>query len=664
MAVKTPIVVDVAYRDDAGIAEQIKSVRSDASGERELSDDDRERLLTYPTVYIIHQKHEQGARSEYIAYVGETNSIARRTEEHYNDGGTNPDEGNKALWCRLNDSHETTGMFVIGHEHFNKSLTLDVENQFLSYVLASDADIKLVNGRTNPQDDYYTRDELPGIISSAWGRLHKADSQLFPTEKAILNSAIFKASPFHRLGDDQLKAEQLVLDRIQSILAAPAEVGRPQLILIEGAAGTGKTVLLSHLFLQIATLDTLDDPFGKRKTPSAELIVNHREQLTVYNSIMRRLGLQGRDDEIVSMSTPFINQHSDKSFKRREDRQKHPSDPIDVAFVDEAHLLLTQGNRSYIGNRNQLLDIMMRARVVIAVFDPNQILRKEQEVSPDMLSLLFPEERFSDASDGSGERTATIGDLRCRVSNIKLSQQFRIDACDEVIDWIDGFVAGRLDARVPRDTKKERGHIPYEIKVFDSPFDLRGAIERRANDTSHGLSRLLATYDWNYTKSNSEDRKWEVRISLDEGGWVALDNKLEPAADWHIREERGSYFHMPWNYQLDNPDKGPGERGKAWAEKSYTLGEAGSIYTIQGFDLNYAGVIIGPSVKYRNDHVVFDKGASCNAQAINGSENPEENLRHELNVLLKRGVHGLYLFAVDPALQARLKELSVGQDVA
>jgi len=658
MAVKAPIVVDVAYRDDGGIAEQIKSVGSDASDERELSDDDRECLLTYPTVYIIHQKHEHGGHDEYIAYVGETNSIARRTEEHYNDGSANPEGNDQALWCRLNDPHETTGMFVIGHEHFNKSLTLDVENQFLSYVLASDADIKLANGRTNPQDDYYTRDELPRIVSSAWGKLHKADPRLFPAEKAILNSAIFKASPFHRLGDDQLKAEQLVLDRVQSILAAPTEVDHPQLILIEGAAGTGKTVLLSHLFLQIATLDTQTDPFGRRHAPSAELIVNHHEQLTVYNSIMRRLGLQRKDDEVVFMATPFINRHSDMSFKRRADRQKHPSDPIDVAFVDEAHLLLTQGNQSYIGNKNQLLDIMMRARVVVAVFDPNQVLRKEQEVGPEMLSLLFPEGRFPDASNDSGERAATIGDLRCDVSNIKLGQQFRIDACDEVVDWIDDFAAGRLDARVPQDTKGEGGHIPYEIKVFDSPFDLRKAIERRASSTSHGLSRLLATYDWNYVKKSN--RTWEVRISRDEGGWVALDNRLEPAEDWHIREERGSYFHMPWNNQLDNPDKGPGERDKAWAEKSYTLGEAGSIYTIQGFDLNYAGVIIGPSVKYRNGHVVFDKDASYNSQAINGSESPEENLRHELNVLLKRGVHGLYLFAVDPALQARLQELSVG----
>ena len=58
------------------------------------------------------------------------------------------------------------------------------------------------------------------------------------------------------------------------------------------------------------------------------------------------------------MSTSFINRHSDKGFKRREDCQRHPVNPIDVAFIDEAHLLLTQGNQGYIGNRNQLLDIM------------------------------------------------------------------------------------------------------------------------------------------------------------------------------------------------------------------------------------------------------------------------------------------------------------------
>ena len=38
----------------------------------------------------------------------------------------------------------------------------------------------------------------------------------------------------------------------------------------------------------------------------------------------------------------------------------------------------------------------------------------------------------------------------------------------------------------------------------------------------------------------------------------------------------------------------------------------------------------------------------------------DKNLRNELNVLLKRGVHGLYLFAVDPELQLALERAARG----
>ena len=53
----------------------------------------------------------------------------------------------------------------------------------------------------------------------------------------------------------------------------------------------------------------------------------------------------------------------------------------------------------------------------------------------------------------------------------------------------------------------------------------------------------------------------------------------------------------------------------SWAEQPHTINEAGSTYTVQGFDLNYVGVIIGPSVKYRNGRIVFDKDESENKKA-------------------------------------------------
>ncbi|WP_408634265.1 DNA/RNA helicase domain-containing protein [Paratractidigestivibacter faecalis] len=92
--------------------------------------------------------------------------------------------------------------------------------------------------------------------------------------------------------------------------------------------------------------------------------------------------------------------------------------------------------------------------------------------------------------------------------------------------------------------------------------------------------------------------------------------------------------------------------------------EVGSTFTIQGFDLNYAGLIIGPSVRYVDGKVVFDAGSSKNSKATNKRDGTKDfsrqNLSNELNVLLKRGVHGLYLFAVDPDLQEALKRAASG----
>lgn len=51
-------------------------------------------------------------------------------------------------------------------------------------------------------------------------------------------------------------------------------------------------------------------------------------------------------------------------------------------------------------------------------------------------------------------------------------------------------------------------------------------------------------------------------------------------------------------------------------QSNHIRSEVGSTFSIQGFDLNYAGVILGPSVKYRNGKIIFDPNESCNTKAI------------------------------------------------
>ncbi|MFR2774507.1 MAG: DNA/RNA helicase domain-containing protein [Anaerostipes sp.] len=80
--------------------------------------------------------------------------------------------------------------------------------------------------------------------------------------------------------------------------------------------------------------------------------------------------------------------------------------------------------------------------------------------------------------------------------------------------------------------------------------------------------------------------------------------------------------------------------------------------------MNYAGVILGPSVKYRDGKIIFDPSASHNNKAVrnrilsDGSKQKfdEMLIQHEVRVLMTRGVNGMYIYACDPELQAALLE--------
>lgn len=673
---KNPIVVCVDYFNNDGVRAAIEEAH------KGISKEELHYLLDYPTVYIIHRDRypdRKDRRPDGKAYVGETGNIEARTYQHRK---TDKQTGNKDIWEFFD--HPDTSMYLIGHHHFNKSLTLDIENRLIGYILASDYDATLgvTNGRTNPQLEYYTQEEFETIVSKAWRELNRHNKYLFPAEQVIKNSAIFKASPFHRLSEEQQDAEDKVLKHVAKMrsLKEP-DLEQKQLIIVEGMAGTGKTVLLSHLFLELTKQysrgkETEQNDEAIVAAPESDfpiaLVVNHDEQETVYNAIMKRLGLQKKNGEIVFKATPFINKYSEtKQAHEKEGKLAHqlyPTKELDVVLIDEAHLLFTSGNQSYVGHRNQLWDILDRAKTVVAVFDMEQILRSSQELSDDISKELFPSlKTFGIDEYADIPRIVSIFDQDILVSNIRLEQQFRIDAGNEIVAWIDDFASGRSIGAIPVDTKKRsEGEIEYEIRVFDSPGALYREIEKKNNDTEQGLSRVVATYDWPFKRkerpNDNNEELWSVSLKKGSDGFWAIDESTLKREDLKQSRQCGTrveYFSMPWNLQLDKEDTDGSistlaARDASWAERPETLYEVGSIYTIQGFDLNYVGVIVGPSVCYRDGKIVFDPNKSCNYQAIHGSENPEVNLQHELNVLLKRGVHGLYLFAVDKELQEHL----------
>ena len=332
--VKDPLIFETPYRKDtaAHLDEEIEKRYPGKYHEQEL-------LTDYPTVYIIDNKGKQSDYKEnYTVYVGETIDIQRRTLEHLD-----ADPETREDWEELRNA-KNAHMFVIGHEHFNKSLALDIENRMMQYLSSVDVISKLNNRRENAQRKYYTSEEFIPIFNRIWDKLgeNKQYRNLFPPRQLLEKSAIFKASPFNKLTDEQNQAKKKILKTVEQALAKN-QTG--QLVLVTGEAGAGKTVLMSNIFYELAKQDQLN----------AVMMVNHPQQVKVYRQIVKKLGVG--DDETVVKPTHFINKY-DEDHK------------VDVAFIDEAHLLWTKRNQGYYGHGdNQLLDILQRAKVVLAVYD-------------------------------------------------------------------------------------------------------------------------------------------------------------------------------------------------------------------------------------------------------------------------------------------------------
>ncbi len=245
----------------------------------EISEDSKY-LLRYPTVYIINDKNK---KNNFDVYVGETNNIKNRTKQHLNKSDSD--------WLNLSNS-ETSSMYVIGHSYFNKSLTLDIENRLMQYLSSVESVNKLHNNRTNQQNEYYTSDKLEEIFSEVWGELHKKDNKLFPIESIVRDSAIFKASPFHKLTDEQITAKEVIMEKIEFALQREE---KGQLIMVEGEAGSGKTVLMSTLFYELKKVGYEDD----LESLNVHLLVNHDEHVMIYRQIASKLGLSDKPKKLL-----------------------------------------------------------------------------------------------------------------------------------------------------------------------------------------------------------------------------------------------------------------------------------------------------------------------------------------------------------------------------
>ena len=282
---------------------------------------------------------------------------------------------------------------------------------------------------------------------------------------------------------------------------------------------------------------------------------------------------------------------------------------LDVLINDEAHRIKETSTTRWTPATNrtgrpQVEELIDAARVPVFLLDEHQVVR--------------PGERGSVHDIEEAARR-----MGCEVVLIALDGQFRCGGSRLYEEWV-----LRLLELQPGGPTEWRGDDVFSLEVIDGPSAMEA---RLARYISEGYSsRIAAGYCWDWSKPKADVLLDDVRI----GSW-----------------------HRPWNNPKDTKvGEAPGR--PYWAMDPAGFSQIGCIYTAQGFEYDYSGVIFGGDLVWRGNHWVGQPERSRDNQVRKAS--PEDFLRVVKNtykVLLTRGMRGTVLYSTDPETQELFRSL-------
>ena len=283
---------------------------------------------------------------------------------------------------------------------------------------------------------------------------------------------------------------------------------------------------------------------------------------------------------------------------------------LDVLICDEAHRIReTSANRytsaSQRSGRPQVAELIDAARVPVFLLDEHQVVR--------------PGEIGTVAEIKAAAATAGL-----RTELIELDAQFRCGGSRAYEEWVLrllGLTAGRPAAW--------EGDDAFSLSTVNGPSLMELRL-RAVLDQGYG-ARMAAGYCW----------AWSDPMP---GGGLKADVQI------------GSW-HKPWN------NKKPTSHGGApgtpfWASDAAGFEQVGCVYTAQGFEYDYAGVIMGPDLVWRSGQWVARPEHSHDSQAKRGTPAQfDRAVRNTYKVLLTRGLRGATVYSTDAETQALLESL-------
>lgn len=496
---------------------------------------------------------------------------------------------------------------VVIDDTFNKSACLDLESHLIRW-LAGDGQFTVMNGNEGIIDArYYERDLYRESFRDIFEKL-RSEGVFQRSIPEIENSDLFKLSPFKVLTPEQAIA---VEDIVEGLLA-DLETGASSASVIEGQPGTGKTIIAIFLMKLLADIrDHSDADEVEPDSMFADFFVPENRALLAGLRIGFVVPQQSLRESIkrVFKKTPKVTERQILTpFDVGASDQ-----PWDLLIVDETHRLNQRANQSSGVNNKRFITINEK---LFGADDPSKTqLDWIRAQSRHQIYLLDAEQTVRPSDLPQPVLRSLVEEAKLTHRQYPLSTQMRVRAGADYVQFVRDVLRGE-----PGGTERPN-FGDYDLRFFDNLAAMQRAIVDR--NTEHGLARLIAGYAWEW-KSNRDKEAFDIE----------LDG-----------------VRLRWNSQA-----------KDWINSPGSIHEVGSIHTVQGYDLNYAGVIIGNDLRYdpHSRRLFIDRDSY---RDVKGKQNNKQRgivysdddllgfIRNIYGVLLTRGMRGTYLYVCDPALR-------------
>lgn len=498
------------------------------------------------------------------------------------------------------------------------------------------------------------------------------------------------------------------LDAYNSILGAIKNTDKKDektVVIVKGGPGTGKSVIAMRLVSGLAkeSNNFLNICYATRST----------SLLKGYKEILK--GVSYADgNECAALDLFKKNVKIKPNLNQRENS-------IDAVIVDEAHRIENKANdmndkdKSLKTHLSQIMAMLYVSRVCVFFIDDfqsvnakeigtaekikqaaanyyNRILKENKNFEEKDL-LKYPkkienaekllkkallsddEKKISKAENKLHSLTgdyewgkawleaAQPSDMKVNVIEIELEDQFRCNGSNNYIDWLERVL---YKSEAKKDVKIDKEL--YDFQVMDTPQEVYAEVRSHddyarfadaykeemrdgfsyeelnkvtATKTFEQSARLIAGWCWPWAnQGNQEDGDLLYEVSIPE---------YDFAMPWETKAHRQGDFVKKY-----------AENADLWCIQNEGVNQTGCIFSMQGWETDYVGVIIGPDIKYdeASDSLICCPGEmnyGISKSPLKGTENETMLIRNIYRVLLTRGKKGCFVFACDPGVRDYLR---------